>query len=97
MPILLSLLLFCYLPATCSHPVESLVPGGVAIIELDPGDDHGYRHKDRPLLVTRIDGHPIALVGLPLSIKAGEHFIEKRDSGRVSRKYFEVALIIGGE
>ena len=74
-----------------SLPIESLVPGGVAIIKLQAGDEDGYRFMDRPVLVTQIDGEPTALVGLPLSLKAGEHFIEKRDSGKVHRKYFEVA------
>jgi murein DD-endopeptidase MepM/ murein hydrolase activator NlpD len=71
-------------------PRESLVPGGVAIIRLDSNDEAGYRFRNKPVLVARIDGKPSALVGLPLSLAVGEHFIEKKDSGKVSRKYFEV-------
>jgi murein DD-endopeptidase MepM/ murein hydrolase activator NlpD len=88
---LLLLLLISYLPVAHSLPRQSLVPGGVAIIQLDPGDENGYQFRDKPVLVTRIDGKSVALVGLPLSLKAGEHFIEKRDSGQVRRKFFEVS------
>jgi len=87
---LLLLLLISYLPAAHSLPRQSLVPGGVAVIQLDPGDENGYQFRDKPVLVTQIDGKAVALVGLPLNLKAGEHFIEKRDSGQVRRKFFEV-------
>jgi len=88
--LLLLLLLISYLPVAHSLPRQSLVPGGVAVIELDPDDEIGYQFLNKPVLVTRIDGKPVALVGLPLSLKTGEHFIEKRDSGQVRRKFFEV-------
>ncbi|MCP4332073.1 MAG: M23 family metallopeptidase [Gammaproteobacteria bacterium] len=90
MRLLLLLLLISYQPAAHSLPRQSLVPGGVAVIQLDPGDENNYRFRDKPVLVTQIDGKPFALVGLPLSLKAGEHFIEKSDSGQVHRKFFEV-------
>ncbi len=90
MRLLLLFLLVCYLPVAHSLPRQSLVPGGVAIIKLEPGDEKGYQFQNKPVLVTRIDGKPVALVGLPLSLKSGEHFIEKRDSGQVRRKFFEV-------
>jgi murein DD-endopeptidase MepM/ murein hydrolase activator NlpD len=88
---LLLLLLIAYLPAAYSLPRQSLVPGGVAIIQLDPGDENGYQFRNKPVLVTQVDGKPVALVGLPLSLKAGEHFIEKSDSGQVRKKFFEVS------
>jgi murein DD-endopeptidase MepM/ murein hydrolase activator NlpD len=88
--LLLLLLLISYLPVAHSLPRQSLVPGGVAVIELDPDDEIGYQFLNKPVLVTRIDGKPVALVGLPLSLKVGEHFIEKRDSGQVRRKFFAV-------
>jgi murein DD-endopeptidase MepM/ murein hydrolase activator NlpD len=88
--VLLILLVF-YLPLASALPVQSLVPGGLAIIELDPGDDAGYSFRDRPVLVTQIGGKPSAVVGLPLNLGVGDHFIEKKTSGQVSRKYFTVA------
>jgi len=67
------------------------VPGGVAIIPLDTGDEEGYRYRNKPVLVARIDGQPTAVVGLPLSLGSGEQFIEKSTSGKVSRKYFQIS------
>jgi murein DD-endopeptidase MepM/ murein hydrolase activator NlpD len=86
---LLFLLVF-YLPLAAALPVQSLVPGGIAIIELDPGDAAGYSFGDRPVLITQIRGKPSAVVGLPLNLGVGEHFIEKKTSAQVSRKYFMV-------
>jgi murein DD-endopeptidase MepM/ murein hydrolase activator NlpD len=80
-----------HLPLASALPVQSLVPGGIAIVELDPGDDSGYSFRDRPVLVTRIDGKLTAVVGLPLSLGVGKHFIEKKSSGQAIRKYFTVA------
>jgi murein DD-endopeptidase MepM/ murein hydrolase activator NlpD len=86
----LLVLLACYLPLAAALPVQSLVPGGIAIIELAPGDDAGYSFGDRPVLITKIRGKPSAVVGLPLNLGVGEHFIEKKTSTPVSRKYFTV-------
>ncbi len=74
-----------------AQPRQLLVPGGLAIIDLDAGDTDGYRFQAKPVLVTRIDGNPSALVGLPLSLKPGEHHIENRSAGRQSKKFFTVA------
>jgi murein DD-endopeptidase MepM/ murein hydrolase activator NlpD len=73
-----------------AQPRQSLVPGGIAIIGLEQGSDNDYRFAGKPVLVTRIDGIPSALVGLPLSLKPGEHYIEKRSASQVARKFFSV-------
>jgi murein DD-endopeptidase MepM/ murein hydrolase activator NlpD len=86
--LLLSLILLA--PLAQAQPRQSLVPGGIAIFPLQPGDESGYRFRDKPVLVARIDGKPSAVVGLPLNLGSGEHYIEKRDASQVSRKYFEV-------
>ena len=85
-------LLLAMLPLSplLAQPQQSLVPGGVAIIELGPGDTSGYRFKGKPLLVTRIDGVAKALVGIPISINPGEHFIENRSSDNVRKKFFTI-------
>jgi murein DD-endopeptidase MepM/ murein hydrolase activator NlpD len=88
--LLLFTLLLLTLPPLLAQPRASLVPGGIAIIPLQ-ANDLGYRFRNKPVLVTGIDGKPNAIVGLPLSLKAGEYFIEKNDAGQVSRKYFKVA------
>jgi murein DD-endopeptidase MepM/ murein hydrolase activator NlpD len=87
--LLLVSLLFC-LSSAQSQPRQLLVPGGIAIIDLEPGDDPTYRFRGKPVLVTRIEGTPSALVGLPLSLKPGEHFIENRGASHVHKKFFKV-------
>ena len=90
MRILLLVLLVFFLPSAQSQPRQLLVPGGIAIIDLEPGDNSTYRFRDKPVLVTRIEGMPSALVGLPLSLKPGEHFIENRGASHVHKKFFKV-------
>ncbi len=90
MRILLLVLLASYLSSVQSQPRQSLVPGGVAIIDLEPGDVFTYSFRGKPVLVTQIEGMPSALVGLPLSLKPGEHYIEKRSASQVNKKFFEV-------
>lgn len=90
MRILLLVLLVFYLSSAQSQPRQSLVPGGVAIIGLESGEESAYRFRGKPVLVTRINGMPSALVGLPLSLQPGEHFIEKRSASQVHKKFFQV-------
>ena len=87
--VLLSLMLLYLLPAQ-AQPRQSLVPGGVAIITLEQSDPPEYRFRNKPVLITRIDGITSALVGLPLSLKPGEHYIEARDSGQIRKKFFSI-------
>ena len=87
---LLFILLAIQLPLAIAEPRQSLVPGGIAIIELDPGDDGAYRFRDKPVLVTRVDDRRMAIVGLPLSLGVGEHYIDKADAGSNGRKGFKV-------
>ena len=86
--ILVFVLTFC---ATIqAQPRQLLVPGGIAIIDLDQNNNSGFRFRGKPVLITRIDGIPRAIVGLPLNLKAGEHFIEKRNDNQVYKKYFTI-------
>ena len=90
MRILLLVLLVFHLSSAQSEPRQLLVPGGVAIIDLEAGDDSTYRFRGKPVLVTQIEGSPSALVGLPLSLQPGEHFIENRGASHVHKKFFKV-------
>lgn len=74
-----------------AQPRQSLVPGGVALIDLDPGDLSGYRFKGKPLLITQINGQTKAIVGIPISIAPGEHYIENRSNNSVQKKFFKVS------
>lgn len=87
---LLLILSLTLIPAA-AQPRQSLVPGGIAVIELGQDDPRDFRFRGKPVLVTRVNGVPNALVGLPLSLKPGEHFIEARLSGGVHKKFFQVA------
>ncbi len=87
--LLLSLSILLLLPAQ-AQPRQSLVPGGIAIISLENNHQSGYRFRGKPVLITQIDGAPAALIGLPLNLKPGEHFIEQRDAGQVRKKFFRV-------
>lgn len=87
---LLILLLACLLPAA-AEPRQSLVPGGLAVIRLSQDDPRDFNFRGKPVLITEVDGAPSALVGLPLSLKPGEHFIEARNGGQVYKKFFRIA------
>ena len=86
--ILFFLLLAC--SAIQAQPRQLLVPGGIAIIDLEQNNSIGFQFRGKPVLTTRIDGIPRAIVGLPLNLKPGEHFIQKRSDNQVYKKYFTI-------
>ncbi|MCP4392391.1 MAG: M23 family metallopeptidase [Gammaproteobacteria bacterium] len=90
MRLTLLILLSIYLLPVAAQPRQSLVPGGIAVIKLGQDDPASYRFRGKPVLVTRINGVETALVGLPLSLKSGEHYIEASDAGQVRKKFFEI-------
>jgi hypothetical protein len=69
--ILLLVLSLPYFLSAQAQPRHSLVPGGIEIIDLEPGNDAGYYFLDKPVLVTKIEGESRALAGLPLSLEPG--------------------------
>ncbi len=75
-------------------PKASLVPGGIAILPLEP--DQGkpeFRFRGKPVLIAHDDhGKPVAVVGLPLNLKPGEYHIEGSYGGRKHRvkKFFTI-------
>lgn len=76
-----------------AFPKESRVPGGIAVIALD--SDQGPAHfkfQKRPVLITQKDHQPVAIVGLPLSLKPGEYFISGNygDTKQRVKKFFRV-------
>lgn len=73
-----------------AQPRQLLVPGGVAIIKLDTSDTEGFQFNGKPVLVTQIDGVSKAVVGIPLGINPGEHYIEKRNNNKIQKKFFQV-------
>ena len=63
--------------ATWAFPKQSLVPGGIALLDLKRTDKApNFKFYGKPVLTVLHQGKSIAIVGLSLSLKPGEHFIE---------------------
>ena len=81
MRISLSLILFCLVLLQTSvgsaMPQQSLVPGGLAVIELKRIDKlPRFKFQGKPVVIAKHNKKYFAVVGLPLSLKPGEHFIQ---------------------
>ncbi len=92
--IALTLLCLLFAASVSALPRESLVPGGVAIIPLQDGQGAPeFRFRGKRVLIAHDEaGRPVAVVGLPLSLKPGEYFIEGRYGGQSHRvkKFFRI-------
>jgi murein DD-endopeptidase MepM/ murein hydrolase activator NlpD len=84
------LLLLAMQPAA-AQPRESLVPGGIAIVAIEADPSIEYRFRGKPVLVTKIDGATSAVIGLPLGLEPGEHYIEATGDGQLRKQFFRVA------
>lgn len=76
-----------------AFPKASLVPGGIAIIELGSSNKiPHFKFRNKPVLVKQLSNSYIAIVGLPLSLKPGEYFISGRwgDEIALQKKFFSV-------
>ncbi len=94
---LLNFLLPVYLfTVACSSyalelPTESTVPGGLAIISIqveDKPDAYFYDHK---VMILGSNNNWKAIVGIPLSAKAGIHNLQVKSNGIETSYKFEVA------
>jgi len=88
-------LLLILLTSLTAHalPQESRVPGGIAIITLDPNAGKpNFTFNNKPVLITEEKGQSLAIVGLPLSLKPGDHFISGSYGASKARvkKFFNV-------
>jgi len=97
MRIIFVLLLTTSLSLTSSplfaFPKASLVPGGVAIIELGNSDQiPQFKFLDNPVLITHERNSYFAIVGLPLGLKPGEYFISGHwgNEPALQKKFFTV-------
>jgi murein DD-endopeptidase MepM/ murein hydrolase activator NlpD len=68
------------------------VPGGIAVISLPAdADPVTARYRDRKILVTRNDGHYMAVIGLPLAARPGRHYLKvKNQQGQSQSIGFQV-------
>ncbi|MFT5659150.1 MAG: hypothetical protein ACI9KN_002433, partial [Gammaproteobacteria bacterium] len=73
-----------------AFPKQSLVPGGVALIDLKRIDEKPkFKFNGKPVLTAMQQGKSIAIVGLPLSLKPGEYFIQGHwGSEKALQKFF---------
>ena len=74
-------------------PTESLVPGGIAVIPLEGKADQAvFNFQKRRVLVTEEKGQSFAVVGLPLGLQPGEHFISGHFGNEKSlvKKFFQI-------
>ncbi len=85
--LLISLLTIVILPLSAA-PRQALVPGGVAIIELDSSDENSYQFRSKPVLITEIGGIKKAIIGLSLNLKPGEYQIKNSGGSSIQKKYF---------
>lgn len=71
---LAALLVVFLSPLVLALPQHDSVPGGVALIPI--GTDQGARFNGRQVMVARTGNEFVAVVGLALSLKPGEYFID---------------------
>jgi len=83
--ILLFLVCICFSSITLAAflPQESRVPGGIAIIELgDSTDKPSVTFGKKKISVVKRNKQWLAILGLPLSLKPGKHFINVNIANR---------------
>jgi murein DD-endopeptidase MepM/ murein hydrolase activator NlpD len=89
----LTILLLATSPLLLAFPKTSLVPGGVAAVELGNSDNTPrFTFRDKPVLIAKKNDSYFAIVGLPLSLKPGEYFISGNwgDDTALEKKFFSV-------
>ena len=89
----LAILILLISPLSSAFPRSSLVPGGVAVVELGNSDKMPqFKFRDKPVLITRSNNQYFAIVGLPLSLKPGEYFISGQwgNENALQKKFFNV-------
>ncbi len=87
------LLLLLQSTASLALPQQALVPGGIAVIKFERNDKiPTFKFRGKPVLISQLNNQYIALVGLPLSLKVGEHFIEGHwgKEKSLQKKFFRV-------
>lgn len=85
--VLITLLLVTLNPAQ-ALPLQSPVPGGVVFVDLgiDAEQRPQVRYRNDPVMLHRTDNGWQAIIGIPLTAKAGKHYIEITDSAQQTRQ-----------
>ncbi|MCP3687625.1 MAG: M23 family metallopeptidase [Gammaproteobacteria bacterium] len=93
LPVNVFLLLLLQVTNSLALPQQSLVPGGIALIKLSRVDKTPqFIFKGKPVLISKLDGSYVAIVGLPLSLEVGEHSIEGHWGSEMAlqKKFFTI-------
>lgn len=87
------LMVYASLVNAVELPLHQAVPGGIAIIKLDEtgGTAPKVTYKNNPVMVIQHQGAWHAVVGIPLSGKAGEHSINSISAAHNKKYSFIVA------
>ena len=74
-------------------PYETLIPGGLKILQIGPSDTPKPKafYGKRKLMVIEHNGQWLSLVGIPLSVKAGTQKVRIEQAGTTSSMLFEIA------
>lgn len=95
LPVLIFLFLLSLQAKGFDFPKVNSIPGGIAIVKLnaisETVDNPEAYFKNHRVLVRKNDTHWEAIVGLPLSIKAGIHKLKVKYKNKTLHKEFSVA------
>lgn len=92
-PILILIALSVVNMSLHAFPLDSRVPGGIALVPLEDRDlSARFSFKGKPVLISENKGKTFAIVGLSLGLKPGEYFIsgEIEGSNAPVKKFFNV-------
>ena len=87
------LIIFISTSTSQAMPKQSLVPGGIAIVNFVRNDKIPvFKFQGKTVLITKQDNTYSAIVGLSLSLKPGEYFIEGRwgTETALQKKFFKL-------
>jgi len=90
---ILFILIFLPVGSLIAAPKASLVPGGIAIIDLGKSTKvPHFKFRNTPVLVTSLNDNLVAIVGIPLSLKPGEYYISGHwdNESALQKKFFSV-------
>ena len=73
-------------------PTESLVPGGIAIISVGDSSESKpqVKYNKQSILTVKRDKNWVAVIGIPLSTKPGQQFIQVTTTEKEKKLAFEV-------
>jgi len=86
------LCLFVKSPYAAGLPVQSVVPGGIAILDLANSGEKkpSATYNKQPALIVKRENSWKAIIGIPLSVKPGKKTFKYNIAGKSKKLHFEV-------